>query len=199
MSAALVAPVPGMVPAVPLLIGNVVASVRVAEALDLVALADRITGAETRRSGFRGLTCRMMDPKAVLLIFRTGAMIITGIRSLEAVTPVYVAALALLRDAGAELLPDPPAPEVVNIVSSGTLGANVTLHRLALARAMEGIEYEPEVFPGLIYRPEMGGTALIFSNGSLIVTGARTVDQAQSVALDVRRMVDQAGAWTAGG
>ena len=39
-----------------------------------------------------------------------------------------------------------------------------------VALRMEHVEYEPEQFPGLIYRGDTG-TALIFSSGKVILTG----------------------------
>ncbi|HJK27144.1 MAG TPA: TATA-box-binding protein, partial [Methanocorpusculum sp.] len=50
--------------------------------------------------------------------------------------------------------------------------------------SLEAIEYEPEQFPGLVYRikdPKI--VALLFSSGKIILTGGKNLD-------DVRRGLD---------
>jgi transcription initiation factor TFIID TATA-box-binding protein len=56
----------------------------------------------------------------------------------------------------------------VNIVASASLGGNVDLEKavVRLGKAM----YEPELFPGLIYRmDEPNLVILIFASGNLVV------------------------------
>jgi transcription initiation factor TFIID TATA-box-binding protein len=66
-----------------------------------------------------------------------------------------------------------PDFRVVNIVASASLGGKIDLERAVseLGRAM----YEPEQFPGLVYRmtdPKV--VILVFASGSLVCTGATT-------------------------
>ncbi|HEX59473.1 MAG TPA: TATA-box-binding protein, partial [Methanomicrobia archaeon] len=45
---------------------------------------------------------------------------------------------------------------------------------------LEGMEYEPEVFPGLVYRIEKPKVAiLIFSSGKLVITGGKTKEDCE--------------------
>ncbi len=63
-----------------------------------------------------------------------------------------------------------------NIVASGSVGMNLDLNFLAIK--MENTEYEPEQFPGLVYKlPEINATFLLFSNGKLVCTGTKNRPQ----------------------
>lgn len=59
---------------------------------------------------------------------------------------------------------------------------------------LERIEYEPEIFPGLVYRSKVGGVARIFTSGAMIVADAVSIPQAQAVSDEVWHLVDRAGA-----
>ncbi len=54
------------------------------------------------------------------------------------------------RGAGAALDEPVPDPTIGNLVASGTLGGKVALHRLAISRNLDRIEFDPEQFPGLV-------------------------------------------------
>src|SRR5207244_11425640 len=61
--------------------------------------------------------------------------------------------------------------KIENVVASTSLGEELDLQAIALA--LGGAEYEPEQFPGLIYRPKEPKTAtLLFRRGKLVCTGA---------------------------
>ena len=181
-------------PSSSLKIQNVVATVRVATALDLAELAERIPGADYEKKKFPGLVLRMSSPKVVVLAFAPGKLVLTGMPHPDVLPSAFSNVLEILRDAGAELESFDP-PRVVNIVTSGSFGEGVALQRLAIAMNLEHIEYEPEVFPGLVYRSEAGGVALIFTSGALIIAGALSIHQAQTVSDEVWHLVDRAGAW----
>jgi transcription initiation factor TFIID TATA-box-binding protein len=67
---------------------------------------------------------------------------------------------------------------VHNIVTSGELCDGLNLNTVAIGLGLENIEYEPEQFPGLIYRPDDIDVAiLLFGSGKLVVTGGQTIEQ----------------------
>ena len=66
--------------------------------------------------------------------------------------------------------------KVVNIVASASLGGPIDLLELYEAERLMGgrVIYEPDQFPGLIYRMNDPKTVfLIFSSGKIVCTGAR--------------------------
>ncbi len=70
-----------------------------------------------------------------------------------------------------------PEITIQNIVASADLGAKLNLNAIAIGFGFENIEYEPEQFPGLVYRiasPKI--VVLIFSSGKLVVTGGKSPD-----------------------
>lgn len=184
----------GPAPHLSLTVTNIVASVKVADVLDLDDLARQIPGADYDKRRFPGLVYRRSSPKFAALVFSSGRVNLVGVRHPDAVAPALAALLEALREAGVDLAPD-PRPRVVNLVASGNLGTGVSLLKLAVALDLEDIEYEPEVFPGLVYRSGAGGVALVFTSGAMIVAGALSIHQAQVVSDEVWHLVDRAGAW----
>ncbi|RLM32086.1 TATA-box-binding protein, partial [Haloarcula sp. Atlit-120R] len=78
-----------------------------------------------------------------------------------------------------------PEITVQNIVTSADLGESLNLNAIAIGLGLEHIEYEPEQFPGLVYRldePEV--VALLFGSGKVVVTGGTSADDA-AAAVDV--------------
>ncbi len=77
-----------------------------------------------------------------------------------------------------------PTYKVVNIVASADLNTDLDLY--GLAKLSFDIDYEPEQFPGAILKIHDPKSALLlFKNGKVICTGARTEDE-------VRRSIMQA-------
>ena len=176
-------------------IQNVVATVKVATELNLDELVGRIPGAEYDKTKFPGLVLRLSSPKVAALVFTPGKIVLTGMPHPDVLPAAFSSVIQALRAAGAEV--DPLAiPRIVNLVASGPLGEGVALQRLAIAMNLEHIEYEPEVFPGLVYRvADPKGVALIFGSGAIVVTGTTNEADVARVVAEVRHAIDQADAW----
>ena len=66
-----------------------------------------------------------------------------------------------------------PKITVQNMVGSGDIYMDLNLNELALK--LENAEYEPEQFPGLVYKlPNTRATFLLFSNGKIVCTGTKS-------------------------
>ncbi len=66
-----------------------------------------------------------------------------------------------------------PEIKIQNIVASGTVGMDLNLNTLAMK--LENTEYEPEQFPGLVYKLTAAkATFLLFSNGKIVCTGTKS-------------------------
>jgi len=121
----------------------------------------------------------MQEPKAAALIFRSGKIVCTGANSIENVTTALQQVFDELRDLGIQVA-DSPKIEVQNIVSSADLGYTLNLNAIAIGLGLENIEYEPEQFPGLVYRlDEPSVVALLFGSGKLVITGGKQLDDAE--------------------
>ena len=66
--------------------------------------------------------------------------------------------------------------KIENVVASTSLGAELDLQKIVLA--LEGAEYDPEQFPGLIYRLKEPKTAtLLFRSGKAVCTGGKSLNR----------------------
>ena len=117
------------------------------------------------------------------LIFSSGKIVLTGGRSIKAVMDGLSVITTSLNEAGIETLKEPRVA-ITNMVCSYDLGKYINLNKVVVTLNVENIEYEPEQFPGLVYRirdPKV--VVLIFSSGKLILTGGKNLD-------DIRKGLD---------
>jgi transcription initiation factor TFIID TATA-box-binding protein len=152
-------------------IQNVVAIATLNQKVDLNAVVKGYPEAEYRPDRFPGLVFRLKRPKTGTLIFSSGKMVCTGAKSGKESRSAILKVVKELKKCGIIIL-SKPSLEVVNIVASASLGGQVDLEKAVstLGKAM----YEPEQFPGLVYRmDEPKVVILIFASGNLVCTGAK--------------------------
>ena len=152
-------------------IQNVVAIATLNQKIDLNAVVKGYPEAEYRPDRFPGLVFRLKKPKTGTLIFGSGKMVCTGAKSGKESCSAIMNVVNELKKCGI-IIHSKPSVEVVNIVASASLGGQVDLEKAVttLGKAM----YEPEQFPGLIYRmDEPKVVILVFASGSLVCTGAK--------------------------
>jgi len=164
-------------------IENVVASTSLGEELDLQSIALALDGAEYEPEQFPGLIYRLKDPKTATLLFRSGKVVCTGGRSLPHVQEAITKVAKQIEKAGIKIKVK-PVIVVQNIVASSDLGQEINLNAIAISFGLERVEYEPEQFPGLVYRLDKPKVVvLLFGSGKLVCTGAKHVEDV-SVAVD---------------
>jgi transcription initiation factor TFIID TATA-box-binding protein len=160
-------------------IENVVASTSLGRELDLNAIAKVLEGAEYNPERFPGLIYRLKEPKTASLLFRSGKVVCTGGKSLADVKSAMSKIVKQLEHANVKIKVEPKI-EVQNIVASSDLETNINLNAIAISLGLEKVEYEPEQFPGLVYRissPKV--VILLFGSGKLVCTGARTPEDVE--------------------
>jgi transcription initiation factor TFIID TATA-box-binding protein len=158
---------------------NVVANARIADELDLQYIESRLEDAVFTKKKFPGLVYRTRNPKSAFLIFRSGKVVCTGSKTKEGVRAVMDKLSADLRSLGIDV-EEHPEFKVQNIVASAKIGKELNLGAIVVGLELEGMEYEPEVFPGLVYRIKDPKSAiLIFSSGRLVITGGKTVEDCE--------------------
>jgi len=166
---------------------NIVASTAFADRLDLDYIAQELEGAEYEPEQFPGLVYRLKEPKTATLLFRSGKANCTGAKTIEDVKRTVEIIKNKLKDLGIEVYEN---PEIViqNIVAISDLGTELNLNDVAMGLGLENVEYEPEQFPGLVYRLKEPRVAmLLFGSGKIVCTGARKIE-------DVSRAVDKLAA-----
>ena len=152
-------------------IENVVASATLKQKVDLNAVVKSYPGVEYRPEQFPGLVFRLKKPKTAALIFNSGKMVCTGAKSEKEAKRAVMKVIKELKKGGIIIISKPEL-KIQNIVASASLGGTIDLERAAfeLGKTM----YEPEQFPGLIYRmDEPKVVILLFASGKLVCTGAK--------------------------
>ncbi|HUJ85090.1 MAG TPA: TATA-box-binding protein [Candidatus Acidoferrales bacterium] len=164
-------------------IQNIVASVSLNQKIDLQKIVEKFPQTEYNPSVFPGLVFRLKKPKTATLIFGTGKMVCTGAKSEKESRQAVEKVVKELRGEGIQIT-EKPIVNIQNIVASAELGGEIDLE--SLVYKLSKVMYEPEQFPGLIYRmvdPKV--VVLLFASGKLVCTGAK---QEQDVYIAVEKL-----------
>ena len=150
---------------------NVVATAALDHKIDLDGITKSFPAAEYRPEQFPGLVFRLMKPKTATLIFHSGKMVCTGSKSAAQAVKTVDKVVRELKSHGIIIM-GRPKTQIQNIVASVSLGGKIDLEKATYK--LEKTMYEPEQFPGLIYRVDQPKVViLIFSTGKLVVAGAK--------------------------
>ncbi|HEU16866.1 MAG TPA: TATA-box-binding protein [Nitrososphaeria archaeon] len=172
-------------------IENVVASASVDQPIDLSQVTRLFPGVEYHPEQFPGLVFRLKNPKTATLIFSSGKMVCTGAKSESHAIKAVKTVVEKLRSAGIDVRNEPRI-EIQNIVASASLGGRVKLEEAAvvLPRSM----YEPEQFPGLIFRMDEPKTViLLFASGKLVCTGAKKEEEVYKAVEKLHGILEENG------
>ncbi|XP_006864706.1 PREDICTED: TATA box-binding protein-like protein 2 [Chrysochloris asiatica] len=150
---------------------NIVSTVNLACKLDLKKIALQAKNAEYNPKRFAAVIMRIREPRTTALIFSSGKMVCTGAKSEEQ------SRLAARKYARVVQKLGFPARfldfKIQNMVGSCDVRFPIRLEGLVLTH-QQFSSYEPELFPGLIYRmvkPRI--VLLIFVSGKVVLTGAK--------------------------
>ncbi|KXJ18230.1 TATA-box-binding protein [Exaiptasia diaphana] len=154
---------------------NIVSTVNLGCKLDLKKIALHARNAEYNPKRFAAVIMRIRDPRTTALIFSSGKMVCTGAKSEDQ------SRLAARKYARVVQKLGFPAKftefKIQNMVGSCDVKFPIRLEGLVLAHGQFS-SYEPELFPGLIYRmvkPRI--VLLIFVSGKVVLTGAKVRDE----------------------
>ena len=151
---------------------NIVVSTSLEHDIPLEKMAATLSNTEYNPEQFPGLVIRIREPKTSALIFSSGKVVCTGARSMEKVEESITKIIKSLEKIDVKIKIKPKI-HIQNIVASGAVGMDLNLNVLAMK--LENTEYEPEQFPGLVYKlPQAKATFLLFSNGKVVCTGTKS-------------------------
>ena len=156
-------------------IENIVATATLNQNIDLNSVVKAFPSVEYRPQQFPGLVFRLKKPKTATLIFGSGKMVCTGAKSERQVKTAINKVVRELKNNGI-VIRRKPTIKVVNMVASASFGVRIELEKAVyrLGRTM----YEPEQFPGLIYRmDEPRVVILVFASGKIVCTGAKREEE----------------------
>lgn len=151
---------------------NIVVSASLGHDIPLEKMAATLPNTEYNPEQFPGLVIRIKEPKTSALIFSSGKIVCTGARTMENVHESIRKIIKSLEKINVKIK-NFPEVNIQNIVAAGSVGMDLNLNVLAMK--LDNTEYEPEQFPGLVYKlPEQKATFLLFSNGKIVCTGTKS-------------------------
>ena len=174
---------------------NVVASASLEHGIDLQAVVKAFPIVEYRPDVFPGLVFRTKRPRTANLVFRTGKMVCTGAKSEKEARRALKKVARKLKKAGM-IIRGKLHIKIQNIVASVVLGGKVDLegfYEMGGEVDLGGrMMYEPEQFPGVIYRMKDPQTViLIFSSGKMVCTGAKKEEEVNQAVMKLRQELDE--------
>lgn len=158
---------------------NVVASGTLGRELNIRAVGEDIDATEVKSQtgDYKTPTeyIRTRDDGPLVTIYESGSYHISGAKSIEEAEETRDWFVGELDRMGVE---DVDATfSVKNVVVVGDLGESVNLNTLAIQFGLERVEYEPEQFPGMVYRPdERDSVFLIFASGRVVIPGSSSIE-----------------------
>ncbi|MCK5107784.1 MAG: TATA-box-binding protein [Nanoarchaeota archaeon] len=158
---------------------NIVVSSSLEHDIPLEKMATTLSNTEYNPEQFPGLVIRIKDPKTSALIFSSGKIVCTGARTLGDVRRCIDKIKKSLEKINIKIIIEPEIT-VQNIVASGAINMDLNLNSLAMK--LDNTEYEPEQFPGLVYKVNVKdkegktfkATFLLFTNGKIVCTGTKS-------------------------
>ncbi|MBW2970986.1 TATA-box-binding protein [Candidatus Woesearchaeota archaeon] len=154
---------------------NIVVSTSLERDIPLEKMAATLPNTEYNPEQFPGLVIRIKDPKTSALIFSSGKVVCTGAKSMDKVEESIKKIIKSLEKINVKITVKPKI-EIQNIVASGSVGMDLNLNNLAMK--LKNTEYEPEQFPGLVYKlMHAKATFLLFTNGKVVCTGTKSEEE----------------------
>ena len=154
---------------------NIVVSSSLEHDIPLEKMAATLSNTEYNPEQFPGLVIRIKEPRTSALIFSSGNIVCTGARNMDEVKRSIKQIIRSLEKINIKITIEPKIA-IQNIVASGSVGMKLNLNELAMK--LKNTEYEPEQFPGLVYKlNEARATFLLFSNGKIVCTGTKSEEE----------------------
>ena len=162
---------------------NIVASLDFHRELDLSAVANLLESSDViskvkyspEETHWLQTRFEQNGESKYVAFYRSGTCALVGCDSFERIDQL----VELVKNELKPVIRDPPTLEIKNLVCVGELNQKLELTHLAIAAGLEQVEYEPEQFPGLIYRGnESDPVFLIFASGKVVITGATSREAA---------------------
>jgi transcription initiation factor TFIID TATA-box-binding protein len=172
---------------------NVVVFATLGKDVPLNKISRELESAEYAPESFPGVIYRIKDPMVATLIFSSGKIVCTGARSIDNAKIAVGKVVADIRALGIDL-PEKYDLRVENIVASTQMDIKEKLNLDQIAFSLENSEYEPESFPGLVFRlTEPRVAFLLFGTGKIICTGSRSQEDIHLALTSFKKKLEALG------
>jgi transcription initiation factor TFIID TATA-box-binding protein len=133
---------------------------------------------------------RFEEDEELVIMYTSGKYILRGGDEFKKTYEVNNQLLDFLKRMGLEI--EPTELDINNVVAVGNIDQEINLNTLMIELGMEKVEYEPEQFPGLVYRPDQTNCVLIvFGTGKIVITGGRTEEEDQKAFEAIKKQIEQ--------
>jgi len=157
---------------------NMVATAKLGEFFDLIDISEDLDIYYAPEQ-FPGMSIKITNPKVCVNLFRSGQAVATGAKTLDDVNSAFEQVRSMLEEGGYEPFSE-ITPSLSNVVITHNMEQELNLANLTIALPMARTEWEPEQFPGLIFRLEdLPSVCLIFSSGKCVITGSNSLEEAE--------------------
>jgi len=154
---------------------NIVSTADLCCKLELRKIALQARNAEYNPKRFAAVIMRIRQPKTTALIFASGKMVCTGAKSEQDSRTAARTYAKMISKLGYDV--KFTNFTIQNIVGSCGVNFNISLEGLYASNGKH-CSYEPELFPGLIFKMvEPKIVLLIFVSGKIVLTGAKKKEQ----------------------
>ncbi|KAL7718002.1 TATA-box-binding protein [Entamoeba marina] len=152
---------------------NVVSVFQVNTQINLKDLVQKARNVEYNPKRFPAVFMRISSPKSTATIFKNGKINCAGCRSINDSKIACKKFAKIIKKLGYQVRFT--NFRVTNIVAVFNVNFKISLAKLYSNTDNEDVcSYDPEVFPGLIYKLEQPKvTLLVYSSGNVVITGAK--------------------------
>ena len=174
---------------------NVVAGGSLNREVNLNELCDDLAGvsdvsAEFAENAHWQLLIRFKEQEGMVILYRTGKYILRGGSSFDTLELAKERFIRLFTDIGIIESAAEITYSLQNIVSMENFEGKLDLAAVAVNLGLNNTEYEPEQFPGLIYRPDnFGVVMLLFASGKAIITGSTDINEIEEAVSSVGKQL----------
>jgi len=170
---------------------NVVGGGDIYRELDLAQVSKNFPHLEVEYNpeSFAAVIIRYASPKGTVMLYSSGKYSLAGSKSISKANEVNEKFIEQLEKMLGEEL-NREEFEIRYLVATADCKKVLNLNEMALALGIDQIEYEPEQFPGLFYRPpEEDWFCILFSSGKLIFSGAQDETKLRNISSRMEKLL----------
>jgi len=149
---------------------NIVATVKFSTSINLEDIKNSINNTEFPFTGQRWLKMRLAPEGYYIAFYKSGKFLITGVKSANEIEEIADRVISILNNSN--IITPLKQIKIHNFVITDSIEMNNSLEKLLYALDNSKTSYEPEQFPGLIYK-NWGASFLLFSSGKIVMTGVK--------------------------
>ncbi|HDI23627.1 MAG TPA: hypothetical protein ENF40_00195 [Thermoplasmatales archaeon] len=146
---------------------NIIVEAKIANEFNLDMIAEKLVDAKYNPDNFPGVIINF--PGVSTILTKEGKFICTGTKTMDEAKEVLAKIVDMLREKGIKARKRTKI-EVKNLIISKDTRKWIDIKRLAFG--LDNVDYNPDEFPGAIYRGKDGLIALVFDNGKIVCTGS---------------------------